>query len=77
VTKLRHPSLGRVVCAADLVAADRHVGDGDWELVVTEPRTGRYGRIPLEGPWSLDERALTVGAETHAIEDTVRALSRP
>jgi len=77
VTKLRHPSLGRVVCAADLVAADRHVGDGARELVVTEPRTGRYGRIPLEGPWSLDERALTVGEETYAIEDVVRALSRP
>ncbi|MDC0747505.1 hypothetical protein [Polyangium mundeleinium] len=77
VTKLRHPSLGRVVCAAELVAADRHIGDGARELVVTEPRTGRYGRIPLEGPWSLDERALTVGEETYAIEDVVRALSRP
>ncbi|MDI1436255.1 hypothetical protein [Polyangium sorediatum] len=77
VTKLRQPSLGRVACAGDLVAADRHVDDGMWELLVAEPRTGRYGRIPLEGPWSLDERALTVGEETNTVEDTARALSRP
>ncbi|WP_437335447.1 hypothetical protein [Sorangium sp. So ce394] len=73
VTKLRHPSLGRAACTDGLVLVERAFDDVR-ELLVAAPRVGAIGRIPLEGRWSLDERALTVEDEAIPLGDLAAAL---
>jgi hypothetical protein len=71
--KLRWPSVGRVACAGELVVIELGQ-DGDHELFVASPRTGRYGRIPLEGAYSIDARGLTVGGVSTSAEALTEAL---
>jgi hypothetical protein len=73
--KLRWPSVGRVACAGELIVVE-HGQDGQNELIVVSPRTGRYGRLPLEGPYSLDARGLTVAGATSSVEELTEALRR-
>lgn len=73
--KLRRPSVGRVACAGDLVAIE-HGQDGQLELFVASPRTGRYGQLPLVGAYSLDARGLTVDGATFSAETLAEAFRR-
>lgn len=73
--KLRRPSVGRVACLGELVVIE-HGQDGQDELVVTLPKTGRYGKIPLGAPYQIDERNLTVDGSTYSAEDLAEALRR-
>lgn len=75
VAKLRRPSLGRLACAGDMIAVERGQ-DGRNELVVVSPEAGRYGSIPLEGAYQLDEHGLTVGGETYSPDELAEALRR-
>ena len=73
--KLRRPSVSRVACVGELVVIE-HGQDGESELFVVSPRSGRFGRIPLAGAYSIDARDLTVDGETFTAETLGEALRR-
>ena len=74
-TKLRRPSIGSVACAGELVAIE-HGQDDQVEIFLVSPRTGRYGRLPVKGPYSIDASGLTVDGATSSLETLAEALRR-
>lgn len=73
--KLRRPSVGRVACVGELIAIE-HGQDGESELFVVSPKSGRFGRIPLAGAYLIDARGLTIDGETFPTETLGEALRR-
>lgn len=74
-TELRHASIGRVACAADLVVFERAI-DGVVDLFVADPSRGRYGRLPLAAEWLLDDSGLTIDVDTYGLSELGATLAR-